>query len=410
MGKSMHQALSGIKVIELAGYISGPYCGLLLGGLGADVVKIEEPILGDLARRNGPFPDHRPHPDHSGLFVYLNRNKRGVTLDIKTETGQQIFLNLLKEADVLIEDLPPKSAQDLRLDYPNLKDVNSQLIVVSITPFGQTGPYRDFKAYAINASAIGGMSSIVGEPKREPLTPPLSLGHFQTGIIAANATLFALMARKKIGKGQQIDISEVESWAIFHTGNVVSSFVYSGRKRTRTGHRTPSPYPYTILPCKNGYLSMIALRGSEWKRFLEIVGEGTVPEWYSSDERFQDRLKAGQQYAELLDNLLAPWLMSHTKEEIFSRCRAEHVPFTPVRSMEEVANCGHLNSRRYFEEIDHAGTNKFKCPGPPVRFSESPWDFNKPAPSLSEHNVEIYHERLGYSKKELARLRNMGII
>ncbi len=406
----MHKTLEGIKVIELAQHISGPYSGMLLSGLGAQVTKVEEPGVGDISRRCGPFPDNKPHPDRSGLFIYLNRNKQGITLHFRKPTGRQILLDLLKDADVLLEDLPPKVARNLKLDYGHLKKVNPQLIVVSITPFGQTGPYRDYKAYAINASAIGGMSSIIGEPKREPLTPPFSLGHFQTGIIAANAIMFALMARKRIGKGQHIDISEAESWAIFHTGNVVSSFIYSGRKRTRTGHRTPSPYPYTILPCKEGYLSMIALRGSEWKRFLEIVGNGNVPEWYSSDERFQDRFKDGQQYADILDTLLAPWLMSHTKEEIFTRCREEHVPFTPVRNMDEVVNCEHLNQRGYFEEIEYPGEKKFKCPGSPIRFSRSPWQMDKPAPSLSEHNDKVYCEGLGYSKEQLVQLRNMDVI
>jgi crotonobetainyl-CoA:carnitine CoA-transferase CaiB-like acyl-CoA transferase len=406
----MDKTLAGVKVIEMAQFISGPYCGLLLAGLGANVIKIEEPSVGDISRRCGPFLDNRPHPDQSGLFIYLNSNKRGITLDIKKPTGRQILIDLLKDANVLIEDMPPQLAQRLKLEYEHLKKVNPQLIVVSITPFGQTGPYRNYKAYAINASGIGGMSCIIGDPKREPLTPPFSLGNFQTGIIAANAVMFALTGQKKIGRGQHIDISEAESWAIFHTGNVVSSFIYSGRKRTRTGHRTPSPYPYTILPCKDGYLSMIALRGSEWKRFLEIVGDGKVPEWYSSDERFQDRLKAGQQYADILDNLLAPWLMAHTKKEIFARCREKHVPFTPIRNMDEVVNCEHLNQRGYFKEIDYLGEKKFKVPGPPVRFSQSLWNLSKPAPSLSEHNVEVYCEDLGYTQDQFRQLRNLDVI
>jgi crotonobetainyl-CoA:carnitine CoA-transferase CaiB-like acyl-CoA transferase len=406
----VNKTLEGIKIIELAQFISGPYCGLLLGGLGAEIIKIEAPGVGDISRRCGPFPDNRLHPDQSGLFIYLNRNKRGITLDIKKPAGRQVLIDLLKDANVLIEDMPPQLAQRFKLEYEHLREVNPQLIVVSITPFGQTGPYRDYKAYAINASGIGGMSCIIGDPKREPLTPPFSLGNFQTGIIAANAVMFALMAQKRIGKGQHIDVSEAESWAIFHTGNVVSSFIYSGRKRTRTGHRTPSPYPYTILPCKDGYISMIALRGSEWKRFLEIVGDGKVPEWYSSDERFQDRLIAGQRYADILDNLLAPWLMAHTKKEIFTRCREEHVPFTPVRNMGEVVNCEHLNQRGYFKEIDYMGEKKFKVPGQPVRFSRNLWNLDKPAPSLSEHNLEVYTQELGYNKDKLVQLQNSGII
>ena len=406
----MKKTLDGIRVLELAQYISGPYCGMLLAGLGAQVTKIEKPVEGDLSRRCGPFPEETPHIDKSGLFHYLNRNKNGVTLDIRKDAGREIFLELVKNADVLVEDLLPKTAKSLNLDFSHLKEVNPNLIVASITPFGQTGPYKDYKAYAINASAIGGMSTIVGEPQREPLTPPFSLGNFQTGIITANAIMFALMAAQKNKKGQHLDISEAESWAIFHTGNVVSAFIYSGRKRTRTGHRTYAPYPYTLLPCKDGYISMIALRGSEWKRFLEIVGDGKVPQWYASDERFKDRARAGMEYADVLDNLLTPWLMSHTRQEIFSRCREKHVPFTPVRNMDEVVNCEHLNRRQYFETIQSPEADPFKCPGSPVRFSESEWNLNQTAPSLSEHNDHVYRDHLGYSKDRMAQLEKMGVI
>jgi CoA:oxalate CoA-transferase len=406
----MKKTLGGIRVLELAQYISGPYCGMILTGLGAQVTKIETPVVGDLSRRCGPFPEDNPHIDKSGLFHYLNRNKRAVTLDIRKNAGREIFLELLKDADVLVEDLLPKTAKNLNMDFSHLREVNPDLIVASITPFGQTGPYKDYKAYAINASAIGGMSTIVGEPQREPLAPPFSLGNFQTGIITANAIMFALIARQKNKRGQHLDISEAESWAIFHTGNVVSAFIYSGRKRTRTGHRTYAPYPYTLLPCKDGYISMIALRGSEWKRFLEIVGDGKVPQWYASDERFKDRSKAGMEYADVLDGLLSPWLMSHTREEIFDRCREKHVPFTPVRNMDEVVNCEHLNHRRYFETIQTAEADPFKCPGPPVRFSQSEWNLNQTAPSLSADNNHVYLDHLGYSIDRLAQLEKMGVI
>ena len=409
----MNKTLDGIRVIELAQHISGPYCAMLLAGLGAEVTKIETPEGGDISRRCGPFPDDRPHIDQSGLFHYLNRNKAGVTLNIEKAGGREILLKLVKAADVLIEDLRPVVAERLDLRYDRLREANPDLVVVSITPFGQTGPYKDYKAYPINASALGGMSTIVGESGREPLTPPFSLGSFQTGIIAANAVMFALMASRRDGtgnSGQHIDISEAESWAVFHTGNVVSAFIYSGRKRTRTGHRTFAPYPSTLLPCKDGYISMSALRGSEWKRFLEIVGDGKVPEWYASDDRFKDRLKAGLEYADVLDELLAPWLMAHTRQEIFARCREKHVPFTPVRNMDEVVNCGHLNQRRYFEEIRHAGTEPYKCPGAPIRFSGSTWNLSRPAPDLGQDCHEVFEGRLGYSTEQLARLRRSGIV
>jgi crotonobetainyl-CoA:carnitine CoA-transferase CaiB-like acyl-CoA transferase len=155
---------------------------------------------------------------------------------------------------------------------------------------------------------------------------------------------------------------------------------------------------------------MIALRGSEWKLFLEIVGDGEVPEWYASDDRFKDRLKAGREYADVLDSLLSPWLMCHTRQEIFSRCRENHVPFTPVRNMDEVVNCEHLNKRQYFEEIRCSEMNPFKCPGAPVRFSKSSWGLGKTAPSLSEHNSDVYCDDLGYSTKQLEQLQQAGIV
>lgn len=155
---------------------------------------------------------------------------------------------------------------------------------------------------------------------------------------------------------------------------------------------------------------MIALRGSEWKRFLEIVGDGKVPEWYASDERFKDRLKAGLEYSDVLDNLLAPWLMSHTRKEIFSRCREKHIPFTPVRNIGEVVNCEHLNSRKYFDQVKCPGFDGFKCPGAPIRFSESKWNMEETAPCLGEHNYHVYCEQLEFSKKELVQLRRVNII
>ena len=149
----MNQTLDGIKVVELGQYISGPYCGMLLAGFGAQVTKIEEPGTGDISRRCGPFPNDSPHIDKSGLFHYLNRNKQGVTLDIGNPTGREILLELIKDADVLVEDMLPGVVQNLKLDYQHLKEINPGLIVVSITPFGQTGPYKDYKAYAAFAQS-----------------------------------------------------------------------------------------------------------------------------------------------------------------------------------------------------------------------------------------------------------------
>lgn len=403
------KALSGLKVIEYGQFYSAAYCAKLMGDLGAEVIKVEPPE-GDESRRHGPFPDDIPHPEKSGLFLYLNANKLGITLNVRNAKGRQMLLDLLKRSDVFVENNPPKVMAELGLDYPSLSRLSPSLIVTSITPYGQTGPYRDWKGYDINSSGLGGISYSVGDPQREPLNLPVSQSHVQGAVHAASATMVALLARQATGKGQHVDVAEANVWAAFHGGQGVYSYVFEGRVRKRSGHRTPGFYPYTILPCKDGYVSMIAGRGHQWKRFLELVGGGEVPEWYSRDPRFRDRLEMSWKYANELDSLLAPWLMKHTKKEIFNLCQERRIPFTPVNTIEEVVNEPHLNDRGFFVEINHPGAGRFKYPGPPYRLSETPWRVERPAPLLGEHNEEIYCKRLGYSREELIRLRGAGII
>jgi crotonobetainyl-CoA:carnitine CoA-transferase CaiB-like acyl-CoA transferase len=404
------KALTGVKVLEYANFVAGPYCGKLLADLGAEVIKIEKPVVGDEARQYGPFPQDLPHPERSGLFLYLNTNKLSITLNTEAATGAKILKELLKESDIFIEDNPPTVMERLGLDYANLQKVNPGIIMVSITPFGQSGPYRDYRGYAINCSALGGQSVCAGEPGREPLTPPLSLGHYQSGAAGAVAALAALFARELTGKGQQADISEAQVWATLHTGNQVSAYVMHGLKRMRWGHRTPGVYPYTILPCQDGYVSMIAIQGYQWKRFLELIGDGQVPDWYANDPRFKERREISLKYADEMDALLAPWLMSHTKEEIYSLCREKRIPFAPVKNIKEVVNDSHLEVREYFVEVEHPATGPLKYPGAPYKLSETPWKVDSPAPLLGEHNEEVYCQRLGYSREELSQLRRGEII
>jgi len=404
------KALTGVKVLEYANFIAGPYCGKLLADLGAEVIKIEKPVVGDEARQYGPFPHDLPHPERSGLFLYLNTNKLSITLNTEAATGAKILKELLKESDIFIEDNPPAVMERLGLDYANLEKVNPGIIMVSITPFGQSGPYRDYKGYAINCSALGGQSVCAGEPGREPLTPPLSLGHYQSGAAGAVAALAALFARELTGKGQQADISEAQVWATLHTGNQVSAYVMHGLKRMRWGHRTPGVYPYTILPCQDGYVSMIAIQGYQWKRFLELIGDGEVPDWYANDPRFKERREISLKYADEMDALLAPWLMSHTKEEIYSLCREKRIPFAPVKNIKEVVNDSHLEVREYFVEVEHPATGPLKYAGAPYKLSQTPWKVDNPAPLLGEHNEEVYCQRLGYSRGELSQLRRGEII
>lgn len=400
-----HKALSGLRVVEYGKFISAPYCTKMMADLGAEVIKVEEPVSGDESRRYGPFINDIPDLEKSGLFLYLNANKLSVTLDLKQAGGRQLLKEILNQSDVLVENHHPGFMSELGLDFASLRENNPRLIVTSITPFGQSGPYSRYKGYAINASALGGMSFIIGDPNREPLTLPLSQGHFQSGSMGATATMAALFARDLTGRGQHVDISESDVWVCLHTGMVVSAFLFHNRKRMRGGHRTPGAYPYTVLPCKDGHVFLIALDQDQWQRFVDVMGN---PEW-TKDPRFEDQRRMAQ-YADELDSLLSPWLMSHTKAEIFELCRQSHIPFTPVLDTAEIVNSPHFNERGFFHLVNHSLAGKLKYPGFPYRLSETPGEIHHPAPMLGQHNEMIFCDRLSHSREELADLGRSGVV
>jgi crotonobetainyl-CoA:carnitine CoA-transferase CaiB-like acyl-CoA transferase len=400
------QALSGLKVVEYGWFISAPYCTKLMADMGAEVIKVEEPGNGDEARAYGPFPDDVPHLERGGLFLYLNGSKLGVTLNVGTATGRDMLLELVKGADVFVENNFPGDMTELGLDYPSLREVNPRLIVTSITPFGQSGPYRDYKGYALNTAGLGGQTMRTGEADREPLAPALRQSHYQGGSMGAAATMGALFARMATGQGQHVDISEAEVWATIHHGHGVHLGVFEGRKSIRAGHRTISVYPWCILPCKDGYMCLIAIQGYQWKRFLEAMG---MPEW-TGDSRFENRIIMAMEHADELDALVTTWLLDHTKDEIFQICREKQITFAPIRDMAEVAADPHFDDRAYFVEMERRYSGKLRYPGAPYKLSKTPWQLKSPAPTLGEHNEEIFGGRLGYSTEDLAGLRRGNVI
>ncbi len=402
------KALEGVRVIEYGSFISAAYCCKLMADLGADVVKVEHPDGGDEARWHGPFLHDEPHPERSGLFLYLNLNKRGVTLDTSTPTGQRLFHELVGGADILVENWRPGFLATRGLDYERLRQSNPQLVMTSVSPFGQTGPYRDYVAYHLNACAVGGVCT-VGEPNREPLAYPLYQGHYQAGVHAATATLVALLQRDFGGDGQYIDIAEADVWASYHGGGGLMAFLQEGRVKMRTGHRTMGFYPWCVLPCKDGYISEIAVQGYQWKRFLELMGGGRVPDWYAKDPRFQDRLELSRKYADEMDKLQAPFLMQHTKEELFQMCLERRIPFAPLYTVEEVVKHPHLRAREHFVEVSSEDAGPLTYPGAPYKLSETPCAYGRPAPRLGEHNAEVFKE-IGLAAADLAELRQTGVI
>lgn len=403
-------ALSGLKVVEYGQFISAPLCSKMLADLGAEVIKVEKPDSGDEARKVGPFPDDIPHPERSGLFLNLNTNKLGITLDLKKATGRKIFLELIQEADIFVENNSPKIMKERSLDYDSLKQVNERLIMTSNTPYGQTGPYRDYKGYDINIQTFGGVTSAVGSPDREPLVFPLNQGHAMGAINAAAATMVAVFAREKTGRGQHVDISESELMSTLQRGLAAANFRFLGQSYQRLGPRgSGRMWPYGIFACKDGYVSIMTLEDYHWKKFAEAMGK---PEW-TQDPRFTKDQFARAEHIDELDAQLTNLLMDYTKAEIFDIAQFksdDKMPFVPVLNAKDLVESEQLKERDWFVEIDHPETGKLKYPGAPAKLGKTPWRIIRRAPLLGEHNTMILCERLGYTKADLVAMRQTGII
>jgi crotonobetainyl-CoA:carnitine CoA-transferase CaiB-like acyl-CoA transferase len=398
-------ALSDLTVLEIGETISAPFCAKLMADLGADVIKIEHPMKGDSARQLGPFPDDIPHREKSGLFLYLNFNKIGITLDIGDPEGQGLLHSLLSGADVLVHNLPPERAEELGLFYDRLKETNRGIVVTSITPFGMAGPYRSFKATPYNVCHIGGAAYHLGEPEREPLPWPADQSAYFSAISAAGATLCALFDRDEDGAGQDVDIAEADVIANFLMGQTVTRASVLGFPITRYGHRLPLLFPTTVLPCRDGYVSLVAQEDDQWERLVEVMGS---PEW-SKEDMFKTSWGRSVN-ADALEDLMHPWLMDHTKEEIFQTCQANRIPTAPLYTVGELVRHPHLAAREFFVEQGHPVAGSLTYPAAAYVLSESPWAFCRPAPILGEHNHEVYCGRLGLCPEDCARLASRGVI
>jgi crotonobetainyl-CoA:carnitine CoA-transferase CaiB-like acyl-CoA transferase len=378
-------ALAGLAVVEVGDFVAAPYCGRLLAGLGAEVIKVEPPA-GDRARHHGPFPGDRPHPERSGLFLALNGGKRGVVLDLDSPEGRGQLETLLERADVLVESLPAERLEALGLTPEATAARWPGLVHVSITTFGRRGPRSRFRGHALQAGAAGAASLTIGEPGRPPLPLPLSQADYQGGVNGAIGALLALAHRERTGRGQHVDVSTADVIA-FYGG--ITSWMYTaqGIPWRREGHRASRSggyYPYTILPCRDGYVCLITRSGRPWKRFLEAMGE---PAW-SQEPRYRDRARMGREYPDEVDALLSPWLRARSREELLGIFLERGIPFAVVRDAAGVAACPQLRARGFFVALDHPEAGRLRYPGAPWRLSRTPWRAGR-APLLGEHTAAV---------------------
>jgi crotonobetainyl-CoA:carnitine CoA-transferase CaiB-like acyl-CoA transferase len=400
-------ALNGIAVVELGQMVSAPYCARLFADYGADVIKVELPDGGDVARHWGPFPGDEPHPEKSGLFHFLNTNKRGITLDVTREGGRDVLAELVGKADVLIENNPPARMREWGLDYAALSRINAKLVMVSITPFGQTGPYRDWNGYDLNAFHLSGASSrYCGRPGEPPLEHGTFAADFFGAASAAAWGLAATYGRDRVGGGQHVDVSCAEAIAAtFVGGQNIGGYAQDGVFERRTGVGMPLGAPATIVPCKNGHVWMLALEAGQWNGLARVMGN---PDW-AQLEMFQDMFVRAQN-SDVIYPLLEEWTLEHGKFEIMERCQEEGCPVTAVFNVREAVEHPHLAERGYIVELEHSELGRFRDLGAPFKLPESPGGPREPAPLLGQHNAEVYGGLLGKSEEELARLRADGLV
>jgi crotonobetainyl-CoA:carnitine CoA-transferase CaiB-like acyl-CoA transferase len=394
-------ALSGIKVVDLSEGISGPYCTKMLASFGAEVIKVEKPE-GDVSRTAGPFPGDAPHPEKSGLFLYLNTGKKSITLDLRTNSGTEILKRLVAGADVLVENYAPGRMKALGLEYGKLARLNPRLVMTSITWFGQSGPYRDFKATSMTEYALSGHQYINGEPDREPLQGAGPQPEYQGGTHGFLGTMMALYSREDTGKGQWVDVSIQECMAGFHQFTI-TRYTYGGLIKQRAGNRYESDHPISIYPCKDGYVAISASSRPQQEQLYTLIGR---PELIQ-DERFltpQDRINN----ADVFDEMLVPWLKDKTRQELFHTLSEWRIPCAPVSEPEDLVKDEHYKVRGFFVEINHPVAGTLTYPGAPFKMSLTPWAAGR-APLLGENNEEVYG-KLGIDRGEMVRLRERGVI
>ena len=400
------QALSDMRVIDLTHYIAGPACTKLLADYGADVIKIERPGIGDGARSMGPFFHDDPHPEKSGLFLYLNTNKRGITLNLKSNRGKALFLELVRKADVVVENFRPGVMRNMGLGYEEMVKVNPRLVMTSISNFGQTGSYKDYKLTELMALGMGGPMHSKGDPDREPLKYGLTVSIYHAGMVAATATMIAFYGSHYGGVGQHVDVSILETQACTADGQLTTlvTYQYTGRTASR-GSGAGGQYPQGNYPCADGFFR-ISSGGPRFSRVVAMMGnppELTGSKWYTPKASADPALKKE------FESYFLKFTLQHTKRELFRMGQEAEVLCSPIYTIDEVYNDPHYNDRGFFVDVDHPMTGQIKYPGRPFIMGKTPWQVRRAAPLLGQNNREVYQE-LGYAEEDLVIMREAGVI
>ena len=392
--------LSGIRVVELGQVIAGPFCGQLLGDLGADVVKVEPPGKGDVLRQWG-------HADVSGDSLWWSvaaRNKRSVTIDLRTADGQQLVRDLVEQADILVENFRPGTLEGWGLGWEHLSARRPELIMVRISGFGQTGPYARRAGYASIGEAMGGLRALTGYPDLPPIRVGISIGDSLTGMFGALGALAALEARRRTGRGQVVDASIFES-VLAVTESLVVEWCSHGTVRERTGPTLPGIAPSNVYPTSDGEVLIAANQDSVFRRLAEVMG---MPE-LATDPRFVDHRARGRHMHEI-DTIVAGWTQPFRSAELLDKLHAAGVPAGLVYEPKDMLDDPHFQERGSLQTVRDERHGELTMQAVVPRLSDTPGTIRSAGPALGADTESVLTQLLGRSAADVAALRDKGVI
>jgi crotonobetainyl-CoA:carnitine CoA-transferase CaiB-like acyl-CoA transferase len=392
--------LDGVRVIDLSRVLAAPYCTMMLGDLGADVIKIEAPGRGDDTRGWGPpFTES----GESAYFLSANRNKRSVTLNLKSEKGIGILRQLIQSADVLVDNFRVGTLARFGLGDDELESIRPGLIYCTVTGYGYTGPYKDRPGYDFIVQALGGLMSVTGPTDGEPTRTGIAIADLAAGTFACNAILAALFARERTGEGQRIDISLLDSMVALMS-YVASNYLVSGELPARYGNGHPNIVPYQAFEASDGYFAFAAGNDRQWAKFCQAVDK---PEWASDPEFATNaaRVEHRERVAEMLGNLFA----TRDTAAWLEVCQEIAIPAAPINNLRQVFEDPQVLTRGLRTDAEHPADGTVPLVGSPLRMIGAPPEVRLAPPTLGQHTAEVLGD-LGYSQSEIAEMQAAGVV
>jgi crotonobetainyl-CoA:carnitine CoA-transferase CaiB-like acyl-CoA transferase len=397
--------LEGYRVLEATTAGAGPWAGTLLADQGAEVIKIDQSGKGDMLRQLPPFVKSSSALDSSAMHLAINRNKKGVTLNFKEPEGQQVFKELAKKMDIIIENFKPGTMEKWHLGYRDIKKIKPDIIYTSVSGYGQYGPYSHKPGYDPVGQAMGGMMSVTGAPDGPPMRCGIAVADNMTGWLGAYGSTVALLYREKTGKGQHVDVNLLDSILYTSQSGIILAAL-NDFALPRLGNRSLGVVPFNSYCCKDGnYVFILVGTDTHWARLCQILGREDLV-----DDPRCNSLPARSQHFEFVNGLVNQWMESKTAEEAIAILDEAQLVVGPVYNFKQVIQDQHILERDMVAEIEHPAAGPLKLYGVGLKLSRTPGKVRMPAPMLGQHNEEVYNGLLGLGSERITQLKENGVI